>query len=65
MDHNDPDEPIPGRLVWPVVEPPACPPCPPRYSIAMLFPTFDPWAAAEAQPEPPPPREDPAAEAGA
>ncbi|MDP9470319.1 MAG: hypothetical protein M3Q71_06570 [Chloroflexota bacterium] len=42
------DPPPPGRLVWPVVEPPECPPCEPRYSIGMLFPASAPWAAADA-----------------
>ncbi len=32
----------PGPLVWPVVEPPACPPCTPRGSVQMLFPASIP-----------------------
>ncbi len=36
------DEAPPGRLVWPKVDPPDCPPCEPRGSVAMLFPASIP-----------------------
>ncbi len=52
---------LPGRLVWPVVEPPDCPPCKPRSSGAMRLPTTNPWAAIDAaggEPDPVPAQED-------
>ncbi len=57
---EDHDDLPPGRLQWPVVDPPDCPPCTPRYSIGMLFPASAPWASPRPpETEPTPPNQEP------